>query len=172
MVQKCSNLKVLEVFFREPTTIHFIKEISRKIKLAHTSVRKIIKDLLKDELIIKKESKPFDGYVANRENSRFLFYKRVYNLYSLCNLVEKVGEEMCPRAIVLFGSYSLGEDVEGSDIDILLISKAKKELNLEKLEKTLMREINLMIVDNLKKLNKNIQKKVFNGIVLQGVLDG
>jgi DNA-binding MarR family transcriptional regulator len=47
MVQKCSLIKVSEVFFAEPTTTHFIKEISKKINLAPTSVRKNIKDLLK-----------------------------------------------------------------------------------------------------------------------------
>jgi len=32
MIQKCSLLKVLEVFFVEPTTIHFIRRISKEIK--------------------------------------------------------------------------------------------------------------------------------------------
>ena len=39
MAQKCSLLKVLEIFFIEPTSIHFIKAISKKINLASTSVR-------------------------------------------------------------------------------------------------------------------------------------
>ena len=80
MIQKCSKERILEVFFKEPTTIHFIREISRKINLAHTSVRKVIKDLEKADIIKKKESKPFTGYIANRENDIFIFMKRVYNL--------------------------------------------------------------------------------------------
>ena len=53
MERECSYLKVLEVFFVEPTTIHFIKEISKKINLALTSVRNYIKDLMTRELIKK-----------------------------------------------------------------------------------------------------------------------
>ena len=81
MVQKCSYMKVLGVFFREPTRIHFIKEISRKISLAPTSVRVYFKDLEKEGLIIKKKSKPFDGFVANKENEKFISLKQVYNLF-------------------------------------------------------------------------------------------
>ena len=61
MEQKCSYMKVLEVFFREPTTIHFIKSIAKEINLAHTSVRNHIHELLKVGLIKKKASRPFDA---------------------------------------------------------------------------------------------------------------
>ena len=77
MIQKCSYIKVLEVFFKEPTKIHFIREISKSISLAQTSVRNHIKELEKENLIIKKESRPFNGFVANRENEKFLFYKQI-----------------------------------------------------------------------------------------------
>ncbi|MCD6464078.1 nucleotidyltransferase domain-containing protein, partial [Candidatus Woesearchaeota archaeon] len=119
MEQKCSYFKVLEVFFQEPTSIHFIKEISRKIKLAPTSVRIHIKDLLAKNLIKQKKAKPFNGLVANRENQDFIFYKRIYNLYSVKELNEFLITSFWPKLIVLFGSYSLGEDTEHSDIDIL-----------------------------------------------------
>ena len=168
MIQKCSLLETLKVFFIEPTTIHFIREIGKKIKLAPTSVRKNIKDLVKEKLIIKKKSKPFDGFVADRDNDKFIFYKRVYNLYTLENIKEKLVRKLYPKSIIIFGSYSLGEDVETSDIDVLIISKIKKDIELEKVEKLLKRKINIMIVDNLSRLDKNIQKKVINGIILYG----
>src|SRR3989344_1398782 len=81
---------VMEVFFKEPAGIHFIKEISREINLAPTSVRNIIKYLEKNHIIVKRKSKPFDGYVANRENEDFIFYKKAYNLYSLKDLNHEI----------------------------------------------------------------------------------
>ena len=161
-------MKVLEVFFVEPTTVHFIKGISKKINLAPTSVRKHIKDLLAKELIKKKKAKPFDGFIANRENDGFIFYKRVYNLYSLKDLTNFLISNFWPKLIVVFGSYARGEDVETSDIDILIISKERKEINLDKFERKLKRKINLLIIDKLKKLDENIIKKIYNGIVLYG----
>ncbi|MBU1136366.1 MAG: nucleotidyltransferase domain-containing protein [Nanoarchaeota archaeon] len=170
MVQKSSYERILEVFFKEPTEIHFIKEIGRKINLAHTSVRNNVKMLLDEKLIQIKKSKPFDGYIANRDSDKFLFLKRAYNFFSLYELKEKIISEIHPKAIVLFGSYLSGEDVEESDIDILIISKIKNNIDLKKFEKKLNRKINFLIVKKLEDLDKNIQKKILNGVVLHGVI--
>lgn len=168
MLQKCSYDKVLGVFFREPSKIHFIKEISRKISLAHTSVRNHIKELVKEGLIVKKEAKPFDGFIANRENERFLFYKQVYNLYSLFDLREETIQKIAPRALVLFGSYQKGEDVEESDIDLLIISKVRKEINYGKYEKKLSRRIHPTFINNADEIEKNLKENIKNGWVLYG----
>ena len=165
MIQKYSDLRVLEVFFKEPTSTHFIREISREIKLAPTSVRIIVDNLSKQELIKSKKSKPFDGYAANRENDAFLFYKRACNILSLYELRDLIIEAIHPSSIALFGSYSRGEDVETSDIDILVISKIKKELKFPELEKKLKRKINIMVVESLKKLDSLIIKKIYNILI-------
>ncbi len=171
MVQKSSYFRTLEVFFTEPTNLHFIKEISRKIKIAPTSIKKNIQLLLKENLIIKKESKPFDGYVANRNNQKFIFLKKVYNLFSLEEIKDFVEKNISPKLFVVFGSYSLGEDIENSDIDLFMLSKTKK-LDLKKFEKNLEREINLIILNDFKDLEKPLQHKVHNGILLCGGYDG
>jgi predicted nucleotidyltransferase len=168
MIQKYSDLRVLEVFFKEPTAVHFIREISREIKLAPPSVKIIIRNLLEQGLIKPKRSKPFDGYVADRENDYFLFYKRAYNLLSLYDLRNLIIEVIHPISIILFGSYSRGEDIETSDMDIMVISKAKKELEFPAIEKKLKRKINIMIIEDLKKLDSLIVDKIHNGIVLYG----
>jgi len=168
MIQKCSILKVLEVFFREPTAIHFIREISKQINLAPTSVKNHINELLQHELVIPKSSKPFNGFIANRDNEKFLYYKKTYNILTLYNLKQRIIESVHPNAIVLFGSYLLGEDIETSDIDILIISKTKKQYSLASLEEQLKRNINLLTINNMNKLGDRIQKKIRNGLTLHG----
>jgi predicted nucleotidyltransferase len=168
MVQKCSLLKVLEVFFIEPTTIHFIKEISKRIKLAPTSVRNYIKELLEDDLIKRKKAKPFNGFVGNRENDNFIFYKRVYNLYSLKELTDFLVSSYYPKLIAVYGSYSLGEDVENSDIDIFILTKTKKDVDLKEFEMKLNKKIHPLITKDLEKLDPKIRRKLWNGIVLYG----
>ena len=172
MIQICSIIKVLEIFFKEPTTIHFIREISKKIDLAPTSVKNHITELNKSKLIIQQKSKPFNGYIANRENEKFLFYKKVYNLFSLYGLKEEIINNIYPKAIILFGSYSLGEDIESSDIDLVIISKIKKNINLKKIENHLKRRINLIIIEDINKLDSSIINKVYNGITLHGTYNG
>jgi len=167
MVQKCSLIRTLEIFFIEPTTIHFIKEISRKIKLAPTSIRNNIKELLKNNLIKIKKTKPFNGFIANRESNSFIFYKRIYNLYSLKNLIDFLVESYYPKLVVVYGSYSLGEDIESSDIDIIII-KSNNEIKLGNFEKKLKRKIQIISINDLNELDINLKKKVLNGIVLYG----
>lgn len=171
MILKCSNIEVLKVFFIEPTSIHFIREIGKKINLAPTSVKNYLNEFVKEGLIIPKESKPFRGYLANRENEKFLFYKKIYNLYSLNGIKEYLEKNYSPKLAVVFGSYSLGEDIESSDIDLIILSKSKQKIDLKKFEKELHREINLLITDNLNKLEKPILDKIYNGFVICGGFD-
>lgn len=172
MIQKCSLIAVLEVFFKEPTNIHFIREIGRKINLAQTSVRNHVKELEKQGLIVGAKAKPFNGFIANRDNEKFIFYKQAHNFYSLYGMKEKIVSSLYPQAIIVFGSYSKGEDVEESDIDIIVVSKSKKEIDLRRFEKILKRRINITFIDSIKKLDKPIRINVLNGWIIYGGLDG
>ena len=75
-----------------------------------------------------------------------------------------------PKSIVLFGSFSKGEDIESSDIDIF-VEAEEMEIDLTKFEKKLSRKINLYFDENLKKLGKNLKENIINGIVLGGVIE-
>ncbi|MBS3081432.1 nucleotidyltransferase domain-containing protein [Candidatus Pacearchaeota archaeon] len=168
MIQKCSYLKVFEVFFKEPTKVHFIREISRNIKLATTSVKKHLLEIENEGLIKKKPKMPFEGYVANKENDKFLQYKQIYNLYSLIGLKNKIIDNLGPKAIILFGSYQKGEDREESDIDMAIISNIKLSFDLEKYEKVLQRKIHITFIKSMDDLEESIKNNVKNGWVLYG----
>lgn len=170
MIQKCGYMATLEIFFREPTKIHFIREVSRKVNLAQTSVRNHFKFLAENNLISEKSSSPFDGHVANRENEDFIFYKMIYNLSSLKDLKNFIVKSCYPKAIVLFGSYLRGEDIESSDIDLFILAKNKKEIDVSKFENILNRKINLLFSDSLTKLDEVIQNKIKNGFLVEGEL--
>jgi len=157
MIQKCSSIKVAGIFFEEPTEIHFIREISKKINLAPTSVKKHLSEFEKESFIIKQKSKPFDGYVSNRENPDFIFYKRLYNLAGLRELKDYLERKFSP-----------GEDIESSDIDLLIATKGKKNFDFKKFEKSLKREINPIIVDDLNKLEQPLKNQIYNGVALLG----
>lgn len=172
MIQKCGYLKTLEVFFGEPTKIHFIREISKKVGLSQSAVRNHIKFLFEKNMIIKKKSKPFDGYISNRDNDEFIFCKMIYNLSSIKALRDFIIREIFPKAIVLFGSYLRGEDIESSDIDLFVLTNSKKEIDFSYFEDVLERKINVLYSNNLELLDKVMQGKIKNGFVLEGELYG
>jgi len=170
---KCSILKVFKVFTDEPLKIHYIKEISRKISLAPTSVKNHIQELEKQNLIIKKQGERFFGYISNRENDNFLFYKKLLNLSKLkeSGLLDYLIESFYPKSIILYGSYLSGEDVESSDIDLMIVSKTRKIVETNKFEKILKRKIHIIIESNIKGLISELKSEVVNGLVLYGYLN-
>jgi len=176
MLQKCSIWKTAGIFFKEPTKQHYLLEISRKTKKAHTSVKSHLKTLkelriIKEE-IEKKGSRKFPLYKANIESEEYRSYKRLYNLAELTEskLINYLKNKLMPKTIVLFGSYQKGGDTEDSDIDIFLECK-KEEIDISKFNFRLGRKIQLHFKDSFKKYPKELKNNIANGIVLHGYLE-
>jgi len=167
---KSSIWKVFEVFVDEPLKIHYIKEISRKINLAPTSVKKHVQNLENSQIIRKEKGERFEGYKANRESENFTFYKKIFNLIKIkeSELIEDLVRSFYPKAIILYGSYARGEDVKESDIDLLIISKKGKLKDYKKFEKILKRNIHIIIEENINRLHKNLRLEISNGLILYG----
>ncbi len=177
MLQKSSIQRTAEMFFAYPAKAHYLMDISRKIGLAHTSVKKNLDKLVKLSLVTesteKKGGRKFPLYKANIDNKIFKKYKRVYNIASILesNIIDFIEEKLMPKAIVLFGSYERGEDTEDSDIDLFIECK-KEELSLVKFEKALNRKMELHFNDNFNSYPKELKNNIINGIVLSGFLGG
>lgn len=177
MLQKSSIFKTAGLFFTNPTKQTNLADISRNIKLAHTSVKKNLDKLVKlgliTESIEKKGRRRFPYYTANLDNKAFKKYKITHNLSSILEskLIEFIEEKLMPKSIVLFGSYLRGEDIETSDIDIFVECK-KEEINLSLFEKKLRRKIELHFNDNFNSYPKELKNNIINGIVLGGFLEG
>ena len=168
--------KIAEIFFINPTRQHYLMDISRRINLAHTSVKKNLDKLVKLGLIIKliesKGGRKFPIYKANLQSRSFKKYKVIYNLSSILesNITEFIEEKLAPKSIILFGSYQRGEDIEDSDIDIFVECK-KEKLNLGKFEKKLGRKIELHFKENFSSYPAELKNNIINGTMLSGYLE-
>ena len=170
MLIESNNQKVLVLIFKYPTIGLTIREISRKLKISPPTVSRIAKDLERKNLVmIKKESNQYK-VLGNVENEKFKDLKRIYNLFSLLPLKDFLIRELNPNLIIVFGSYSSGEDVENSDIDLFVDSEKRKEINLSKFEKKLARGIHL-IVSSFHKLPSELRSNIINGVILYGVIE-
>jgi predicted nucleotidyltransferase len=177
MLQKSSSALTLEVFFTNPTQKHNLMDISRRIKIAHTSVKRNLMQLVRTGLVIetveKKGMRKFPIYVANLNNNLFKRRKRIYNIDSFLNsgLIESVEEKIMPKSVVVFGSYQRGEDTEESDIDVFIESK-EEHLNLKKFERKLKRKIQLHFNPDFKSYPTELKNNILNGVVVFGFLEG
>jgi len=171
---KNNKKKILELFFDYPMEQFHLRQISRKTGIAVTSVRKYLDELIKEKLIIKIDKGIYPSFRADRDNDNgiFRFYKML-NIIERLNssgLLDYLWDNCHPNSIILYGSTSRGEDIEGSDID-LFVESNEKRLDLSKFEKKLNREIHLFFEKDFSRLNKQLKNNIANGILLKGYLN-
>lgn len=177
MLQKSSIWKTLEIFCQFPTKEHYLMDISRNINVAHTSVKRNLRALVKQGIVTtstrKQGRRNFPIFKANVNNPTFKKYKQLYNLMALMEsgLIEFIEKQRMPNAIVLFGSYARGEDVEESDIDLFVECK-ERPLDVHKFEIALHRKVQLHMKESFISYPLELKNNIINGIVLHGYLEG
>lgn len=164
MSQINNTFKIAKLIFNFPNKTFHLRKIAKETKLSTTTVSNVI-ELLKNILIIEK-TEITTNIKANLD--KYTEYKRIFNIYQIRILIDKL--KHFSDTIVLFGSYSRGEDIEESDIDLLVITNEKFEISTEIFEKELKRKINLHILSNLKNSSNEFKNAIANGIVLHGYL--
>jgi len=172
MFKKYNRYILLKVFLDFPLDSFRLRELGRISKISPASVLNYLKEFVDEGLIKKYEKRGVPFYLAERDNSNFIFYKKLSILYEInkSGLVEFLWDKLAPEAIVLYGSYVKGEAIEESDLDIFIIGKEKK-ISLDKFAGILNKEIHLIFRDNLKKMPKQFKTNLINGIVLKGYLN-
>jgi len=174
MVTKNIKEKIKEYFFINTSVKLRVRQIERELKLPLPSVIRYCNELEKEGILKKTEVAGVSLYSANRAHKKFILEKRLFNIRSIFNsgLIDYFIEEYSNPSIFLFGSYSNGEDIENSDIDLYIESPSKKEAKLDKFEKILKRSIQTFIYPSIFKIdNKHLSNNIINGIILNGFLE-
>jgi predicted nucleotidyltransferase len=159
------NNKVWIYFVKYPTQSIHIREIARRIGISPPSALKQAKELLNLKLLISKKEGKNLIISANYDNDRFLENKKWTNLFLL--LDSGILNSMDNETIILFGSFSRGEDTEKSDID-LAISEGQEIKNIEKIENSLDKKIEFHDISHLS--NKGLKENIRQGILLRGIM--
>lgn len=168
MIEKSTVQKVLAIFFENPTREYHLRELSRIAKLSMPTIVSTTDILHSKNLISKKKERHLTKVKANLENLNFTRCKRFFNLERVYDsgIVEYLSNTYnFPKAIILFGSYSRGEDTENSDVDIAIITNKTIQHDFLKFKKFLKRPVSL---HEIKSISKEFQANLANGIVLEG----
>ncbi len=174
MIRKNIKGKIKEFYFTYPTEKLRARALERRLKLPFPSVLRYLKELVSEDFLLAEVIGGVKFYTANRTSRRFLLEKRLYNVKILfeCGLVDFLIDEYSNPTIVLFGSYSKGEDVENSDIDIYVETRSRRILSLKKFEQKLHRSIQLFKYVSFAEIkNQMLKNSIINGIVLNGYLE-
>lgn len=147
-------------------------ELSNYLKVSSTAIIKSLDLLKKEELINIKKEKRF-SITFNRDNSKALAFKRVENLRGIyeSGLFEFLFWEFPGATIILFGSYSFGEDTSNSDIDIAVVGTKERKIDVGKFEKILGKKVVIQFYSSFKEIHKNLRENILRGIILKGDIE-
>jgi len=166
--------EILRILFIKAGALLNQRQIANLLNVTPPAVMKALPELEKQGLIKSEQDKETKRWAIslNSENHKTTQLKRTDNLKQIyeSGLADFIEEKISPKSIVLFGSYSRGEDDEQSDIDLFVECK-KEELNLERFEKKLNRKIEVHFSNNFGLYSKELKNNIINGIVLKGFLE-
>jgi predicted nucleotidyltransferase len=171
VLTKDNNYKVMKLFFDNPEKKFHIREIARQTGLSAPGVLKIVKKLKEESLLVSERENVVENVKASR-NEKFLQLKKANNILSLfeSGLIDSLRDNYEePEAIVVFGSYSKGEDISQSDIDIAVVTKKEAQLDLKGFEKYLRRKIRIYEIQ-ISDAEKEFLNNLANGTVVYGFL--
>ncbi len=164
--------EILRFLFIKSSSSFNQRQLAKNLKVSPTAISNSLKDLEKEKLIkIDKEKESNRQIIElNKKNPDVFFIKRIENLKLIFDsgLFGFLKEKFKLATIILFGSYSLGEDIERSDIDIAIIGEKEVNISLDKFENLLKRKITLQFYEDLNKIEKNLKSNILNGITLAG----
>jgi predicted nucleotidyltransferase len=149
------------------------RELAKFLGISPTAAGNAVKRLEKKGLVKIDKIKTINFISLNRDNELAINLKRVENLKNIyiSGIIDYLREELPGGIIMLFGSYSRGEDTKKSDIDIAIIGRNSKRIITEKYDKLLNREIRINFYDSWKEINENLKNNILNGIRLHGGIE-
>ncbi len=173
--------ETLLILFKDFTSFYNANSISKVLNISHVGAQKILKRLLREDLVSSKTIGKSITYKLNF-NDAYVSQLIAFLLADEANNFKRWKEEFKElfkkeRIVLLFGS-AVKDYAHANDIDLMLVIENKdvREVNsiLKKKEEILPKRLHAIklnhqdLLDNLKKKDKAIIDIVKNAIVLYG----
>ncbi len=167
--------KLIQYFFENTEKEYHVRELAKLMNKSPTTVSKHL-GLLKQQGILTSKKKFNHLFYMAADNLKFKDLKFSYNLKKIrdSGLMEYLVKNYNhPEVISLFGSFRKAENFSESDIDLVVISPLKKELDFSKFEKKLGHKIQVFqhtkkSIEEMKTKNKELLNNFLNGYVMYG----
>jgi predicted nucleotidyltransferase len=165
--------RIKEYFFLNPTKQTWVRQLERELGIPIPSAIRYANELKEEGFIQLKRVANANILSANRASRLFLHEKTLFNIKRIfsCGLIDFVAKEFDSPPIVLFGSYSKGEDIETSDIDLYIETHLEVDIP-SRFEENLQRKLQIFRFKSLKLIkNKELANTIVNGITLNGYVE-
>jgi len=116
-----NSLKVLSYLAQDPSRELLASEIQKATQASRAGVYFALKELMRQGLVSQERRGKVIFYRIVYDDAAIKQFKILKNVFSLRSIVAKL--KPFSRKIVLYGSYSRGENDSTSDIDLFILSK-------------------------------------------------
>ncbi len=171
-------LKVLYWFFSFPHASLGLTQLAEELKISKNTAHHLVTQLVKEGFLTREIIGKSWRVSCNKKHPYQRIRKVCFNLMMIgeAGITRDIENLYNARAIILFGSYRKGDDIETSDIDIAVEVLDQKELRIQ--EFLILKEfgyrknvkVNLYLFSR-KKIDKNLFANIANGILLEGFLE-
>lgn len=171
--------KCLVWFYAYPMTKIGLTDLAKAINMSKTATKQIVEALIEIHFLNREVVGKAWLLSVDQKHPYFVTKKIPYNLSMIyeSGILDAVYEAVpAARAIVLFGSYRWGTDIEESDIDIAVEVVDNRDLKIVQLgiiEQLGYRKkvpVNLHIFSR-NKIDLNLFSNIANGVLLDGFLE-
>lgn len=173
--------KCLAWFYAYPRIKIGLSDLAGNINSSKTSTKQVVEHLIEIKFLNRDIIGKAWLLSANQKHSYFITKKIPYNLNMIyeSGILEEVYKKIpspSARAIILFGSFRWGTDIEESDIDIAVEVIGDYDLKIiqigviEQLGYRKNVQVNVHIFSR-NKIDLNLFANIANGIVLDGFLE-
>lgn len=134
--------KVYKAYFNSKKSILYFNEIKELSKLSDSSLANTLNKLVKSDILHREKTKSNTFYkINNKKLFALKFSETAFERFNSLNINIKIPLKNFLKklpsniyTIVLFGSASKGEERKESDIDLLIVSETKTDLEKNKKE--------------------------------------
>jgi len=164
-----NSLKVLSYLTQDPSKEFLASEIQKATLASRAGVYFALKELMRQGLVSQERRGKVIFYRIVYDDAAIKQFKILKNVFSLRPIVVKL--KPFSRKIVLYGSYSRGENDSTSDIDLFILSKdpqaTKDAVSSIKTKQKLQTIIKTAVeMASFKESEKVFMQEVERGIVL------
>ncbi len=163
--------KALSLFVMNPDRPFYVREISRTLKISLGATHAALVSLEKSGLLVAQ-------YIGRTKLYRLDTYHPIIKIFRILNtllilepLVRALKENS--RHVILYGSYSTGTFIRGSDLDLFVVSEDKREVRsqIESFKRKISLDIRSIIKNKvewmeLEKLDPEFFDEIDHGITL------
>ena len=114
-------MKILYFFFRNPSNEFSQIKLLKNIKISKATLIKWLRLLVKEKIILMEKIGATNLYKLNNENIIVKYLKILFTISELEPIKELIKKYKVDGYI--YGSFARGENVEKSDIDLLVIGR-------------------------------------------------